>query len=161
MCSLPNLASGRINSRFGPRPLLLAGPLICAAGLIGLPFAEAAVVAGANASWLAVAMLSIGIGCGLVIPTITSIALESVPRASAGIAGGILNTSRQIGGVAGVAVFGAATASLAGYQGAFRIVAITGGAGMLCGWTLAMRFVRGRDVHAAEESPADELVLID
>jgi DHA2 family methylenomycin A resistance protein-like MFS transporter len=155
-----NLVAGRLNAAFGARPLLVVGPLICGAGFLALPWADRAVSNGSDAS-LAMVLLAIGAGCGLIIPTILSIALESVPREAAGTAGGVLNTSRQIGGVVGVAVFGAAVASGAGFYRAFQTVAVTAGAGTVVGWLLALRFVRRRTIKSTEPASADELILID
>ena len=43
-------------------------------------------------------MMPVGIGAGMAMPTATSLLLNSVPGELSGTAGGILNTSRQIGG---------------------------------------------------------------
>jgi len=40
------------------------------------------------------------------IPTMTNVTLSSVDPSRAGIASGVLNTARQVGGLLGVAVFG-------------------------------------------------------
>jgi DHA2 family methylenomycin A resistance protein-like MFS transporter len=41
-----------------------------------------------------------------IVPTMTNAMLSSVPPSHGGIASGVLNTARQVGGVVGVAVFG-------------------------------------------------------
>jgi DHA2 family methylenomycin A resistance protein-like MFS transporter len=47
-----------------------------------------------------------GFGIGLVVPSMTNAMLGSVDPANAGIASGVLNASRQLGGLIGVAVMG-------------------------------------------------------
>jgi DHA2 family methylenomycin A resistance protein-like MFS transporter len=42
----------------------------------------------------------------LIVPTITNVTLSSVDPSRAGIASGVLNTARQVGGMLGVAVCG-------------------------------------------------------
>jgi DHA2 family methylenomycin A resistance protein-like MFS transporter len=51
--------------------------------------------------------LLVGLGAALTIPTMTALLVDSVPAALVGTAGGVLNTSRQLGGALAVAVFGA------------------------------------------------------
>jgi DHA2 family methylenomycin A resistance protein-like MFS transporter len=51
-------------------------------------------------------MLLAGAGTALVVPTLTSALLAAVPSTQSGIASGLLNAARQIGGVIGVALFG-------------------------------------------------------
>jgi DHA2 family methylenomycin A resistance protein-like MFS transporter len=56
----------------------------------------------------AVVVLGMLVACGtaLMVPTMTSITLSSVDASRAGIASGVLNSARQVGGLLGVAVFG-------------------------------------------------------
>jgi DHA2 family methylenomycin A resistance protein-like MFS transporter len=55
---------------------------------------------------LIVPMLMAGSGIALTIPNMTNDPLSSVDGSRAGIASGVLNSARQIGGMLGVAVFG-------------------------------------------------------
>src|SRR5260370_6019395 len=48
-----------------------------------------------------------GIGIGLLLSPITSAVLAATPPARAGLASSMVNTSRQLGGVLGIAVLGA------------------------------------------------------
>ena len=97
-----NIAAGRLITRLGAKSLMVAGLSLAAVGyLLLLPLR-------ANGSyWLLVApMLMEASGIALVIPTITNVTLSSVEASRAGIASGVLNSARQIGGVFGVTVFG-------------------------------------------------------
>lgn len=51
-------------------------------------------------------LLLVGIGCSIAIPAVAAAAMSGVVPSQFGIASGVLNTSRQIGGVLGVAVLG-------------------------------------------------------
>ncbi|MED5374394.1 MAG: hypothetical protein VX899_25470 [Myxococcota bacterium] len=52
-------------------------------------------------------MVPVGLGGGTAMPSATALLLSWSPPHRAGIASGVLNTSRQVGGALGVAVFGA------------------------------------------------------
>ena len=54
------------------------------------------------------------------MPPLTAHLLDNVPAHRAGIAAGILNTARQIGGALAVAVFGALLAGHAGFLHGLR-----------------------------------------
>ncbi|WP_326719636.1 MFS transporter [Streptomyces sp. NBC_00243] len=65
-------------------------------------------VLDASTSWTALVpgLVLVGIGTGLVAPAIAGAALAAVPAERAGMAGGAVNTARQLGYALGVAVFG-------------------------------------------------------
>ena len=52
-------------------------------------------------------MVLVGLAGPLVMPPVTAVLLNSVPGHHSGVASGVFNTSRQIGGALAVAVFGA------------------------------------------------------
>jgi sugar phosphate permease len=62
------------------------------------------------------------------MPPLTAVLLNSVPARQAGLASGVFNTSRQVGGALAVAVFGALLAhranSLAGVRASLLIAAV-------------------------------------
>lgn len=97
-----NLAAGRLVGKVGARRLAVAGLLLAALGyLLFLPGLRAD-----SYPLLILPMLIAGGGIALTIPTITNASLAAVSGSQAGIASGLLNASRQIGGVVGVAIFG-------------------------------------------------------
>jgi sugar phosphate permease len=67
----------------------------------------AVVPSGAPVWALALLMVLVGLAGPLIIPPVTAVLLNSVPRHRAGTASGVFNTSRQVGGALAVAVFGA------------------------------------------------------
>jgi EmrB/QacA subfamily drug resistance transporter len=110
--------------------------------LIGLGMLSLALVVhpSAGALTLAPALVAVGVGIGLVLPNIVSIALAAVPEADMGKASGVLNTARQAGAVVGVtvgiAVFQAAggagaSATTDGIRAALLVAAASAGAGTL------------------------------
>lgn len=97
-----NIVAGRLASRISARALAAAGMLISAVGYLAMIPALAA-----QSHWvLALPMLLAGSGVALTIPTITHAMLTAANSAQSGIASGLLNAARQIGGVTGVALFG-------------------------------------------------------
>ncbi|MDQ3878381.1 MAG: MFS transporter, partial [Actinomycetota bacterium] len=94
--------SARIAERVGVRALVGCGLAAMAAGLLSIALFPSA------STWLiAISMLCVGLGGPTVSPPTTTVLLSSVPSSRSGIASGVYNTSRQIGGALAVAVFGA------------------------------------------------------
>ena len=80
--------------------------------LIGVGgLAQAVLDAGSGWTALTPGLVIAGIGVGLVTPALSQAALASVPPHRAGMAGGALNTFRQLGYALGVALFGTIAAS--------------------------------------------------
>jgi predicted MFS family arabinose efflux permease len=93
--------ASRAVTRFGPRPLLLAGTASAALGLAWL--GQITPSSSFSADLLGPFLLS-GIGMGLSITPVAVAATAGVSREEAGLASGLLNTSRQIGISVGLAV---------------------------------------------------------
>ncbi|CAM5392639.1 MFS transporter [Streptomyces fumanus] len=75
--------------------------------LIGVgQFCMASLDASSTASALVPGLLLVGVGTGLAAPGIAGAALAAVPPERAGMAGGAVNTFRQLGYALGIAVFG-------------------------------------------------------
>src|SRR5215207_597027 len=119
-------AATRLTSRIGPGPVLAAGMGSIAAGM--LLFARIAPDGGYLSDVLGPALLcSAGIGFSFVPVTIA--ATNGVARTEAGLASGLVNTSRQMGGSVGLALLATvATQRTAGLAGdAPRLEALTEG----------------------------------
>jgi len=96
-----SLASGRLTARLGPRPPMLAGLTLAAAG--------AAVLAttGAGTPLAIIVGGSVLIGLvALAMPAMTAVVVGAAGPEHAGVASGILNAARQSGGALGVALLG-------------------------------------------------------
>ncbi|WOX13743.1 MFS transporter [Streptomyces sp. N50] len=86
-----------------PARLTVGGGLL----LIGTGcFCQAVLGAGSDWTALVPGLVLVGIGTGLVAPGIAGAALAAVPAERAGMAGGAVNTVRQLGYALGVAVSG-------------------------------------------------------
>jgi EmrB/QacA subfamily drug resistance transporter len=149
----------RIVARFGPRRTITAGMSIGAVGMILLT--DVAPGGSYASSVLAGAVLSaVGMGLSLVPSTIVS--MQGVPRQQSGLASGLLNTSRLVGGALGLAVLstiaashtraevgvGAARALTDGFGLAFWIAAVF----LITGAIVALLFLR-RPEAAVESAP--------
>lgn len=101
----------KLAARLGAGPVVTAGLVVMAAGLIIL----AAVPLSIPVWAIAVLMVLVGLAAPLTMPPTTAVLLDSVDAHQAGTASGIFNTSRQVGGALAVAVFGALLAQPGGY----------------------------------------------
>jgi predicted MFS family arabinose efflux permease len=96
--------SGRHMHRFAARVPIGGGLLFIAAGSLML---WATVGAGSGQSALFAGLAVIGVGVGLAAPVLVAAAVEAVPPHQAGMAGGAVNTFRQLGMTFGIALLGA------------------------------------------------------
>lgn len=98
---------GRLLHGVQPRLTIGVGLALIGVGTLGQA------VLGAGSSWptLLPGLLVAGVGTGLVTPALAGAALASVPPERAGMAGGAVNTFRQLGYAFGVAVFGTVVTS--------------------------------------------------
>jgi MFS transporter, DHA2 family, methylenomycin A resistance protein len=112
-----NPFTARLAERFGARTLIAGGLLSMTAGLvvIGLLPATAPVVL------LSALMILIGLAGPLVMPPVMALLLHAVPDRRAGVASGVFNTSRQVGGALAIAVFGTLVANRATFLPGLRV----------------------------------------
>ncbi|MDN3021599.1 MFS transporter [Streptomyces sp. S.PB5] len=99
---IANLLCGPLVKRHGARTVLITGNTLAAVGYL----ATVPVVDSGAYAQMAVQFVIAGFGLGLVVPSMTNAMLGSVDPVNAGIASGVLNASRQLGGLIGVAVMG-------------------------------------------------------
>jgi EmrB/QacA subfamily drug resistance transporter len=163
-----------IVGRFGVRPTLTAGLLLSAisvAWLTQLP------VDGHYFWNLFPAFVLGGAGMGLSFVPVTIASLTGVERSDAGVASGLINTSRQIGGAIGIAAISAVAASSTSNYVHAHSVAATSGAALdhgfqtalyaltgllLIGALIAVTFVRSAAGPSTQAVPVDgELVALD
>jgi EmrB/QacA subfamily drug resistance transporter len=125
--------SSRLTSRRGAKPLLVTGMTLQAIGLLLFTGVSA------HGSYLADVLapsLFVAAGIGIAFVPVTIAAVAGVQPAEAGLASGLVNTSRQMGGALGLAVLATvatartdalgghgAAALTAGYDRAFGIAA--------------------------------------
>jgi MFS family permease len=99
----------RLALRFGPRPVMLTGLALIAAGLA--LFAVAPAGGGAYLPHVLPVALLVGAGSGLCFPALMTLAMSGATAQDAGLASGLVNTTGQIGGAVGLAVLATVSAS--------------------------------------------------
>ncbi|MGZ4303071.1 MAG: MFS transporter [Gaiellaceae bacterium] len=163
--------AGKLTDLIGPRWPIVAGMILLAAGL----FEFSRLGLGAGFLDLLPGMLVGGLGMGLAMGPMTTAALSTVSLDEAGVASGVVTTSRQVGGALGVAVMGAIVATAAtvpptdpryplqfvdGFRHALEAGAVIALAGALLSAVLIRRGTaragqRGRNEGLSEPRPAD------
>ncbi len=118
------LATRPLLGRRSADSALVLGFAISAVGV----FALAGLGVGSSWARLLPGLVILGIGSGVVNASLGRLALESVPRERAGMGSGANNTSRYLGGAAGVALV---VALATGHGG-------TGASSLLAGWNTAV-----------------------
>ncbi len=93
--------AARLTMRFGGKPVLLAGLVLVAAALV--MFRRAPIDAGYAQDLLPV-MVLLGVGAGLVFPSLMTLAMSAATPEDSGLASGLVNTTQQVGGALGLAV---------------------------------------------------------
>jgi sugar phosphate permease len=157
--------SSRLVSHVGPRRLIVIGGLLSAVALWWFSRLPAS---GNYAEHLLVPMLLVCFGMGMSMVPLTVAATSGVDRSEAGLASGLLNTTRQVGGALGLAALStiaadrsngllahhvaAASAATSGYDRAFVVCGFIALAGALLALTLPSR---ASHVAAVEQSAAE------
>lgn len=95
----------------GPKPFLVLGPVLTAAGLLWLSFITAG---GSYATHVLPGLALTGIGMGMVFLPLQNVALRGVSPQDAGVAGALSTASMQIGGSVGLAVWTTVAAGATG-----------------------------------------------
>ncbi|MEX6676852.1 DHA2 family efflux MFS transporter permease subunit [Pseudomonas sp. W2Oct36] len=135
-----NQLAARWLPKLGERRLLALGLAIALLGVVSLlPF-----VGGAPYADIALQMFIIGFGISLTVPTLTATAVNHVSGDKSGVASALVNASRQVGGLVGVAVFSlminVADASQFGH-GFAQVIALSSLL-LATGWVLTLLLLR-------------------
>jgi EmrB/QacA subfamily drug resistance transporter len=162
-------ASARLNLRFGARATLLPGLGLIVAGL-GL-FARAP-VDGSYAVDVLPAVTLLGVGAGLVFPSLMTLAMSGATAGDSGLASGLINASTQVGGALGLAVLATfassrtatlvdggertAAALTGGYHLAFVVAAGLVASAIVVGLAVLRPTVAAEHVHAPAEASYSE-----
>jgi EmrB/QacA subfamily drug resistance transporter len=96
--------AGRWVGRIGPRVPVAVG---CLAAGLGVLCTDWAMSGSISFALLAVTLVLAGLGFGIAVVPVTSVALSVVPPERSGMAASATTTSREVGSVLGVAVLGA------------------------------------------------------
>ncbi|MEV6924407.1 MFS transporter [Dactylosporangium sp. NPDC051485] len=147
---------GRLLQRVAPRWSIGIGMLLLAAGA----FLQARLTPASGGTALIPGLIVAGLGVAAVLPTMASAALAAVPHERSGMAGGAVNTFRQLGFALGVAIFGALFADrLSAHHpptDAINHVTAVAGWVALAGGVLVLLLVRtGRPAWEAPAKPSE------
>jgi EmrB/QacA subfamily drug resistance transporter len=154
--------ASRLTARRGPKPLLVFGMSLMAIGLLWFSRVSPG---GSYLSDVIAPSLLVAAGLGSAFVPVTIAAMAGVAPAEAGLASGLVNTSRQMGGALGLAILATvatartdsfaghgAAALTAGYQRAFEI-----GAGFAVAGLLVALFVLRTERAVTAREPAAAL----
>ena len=96
-----SLLAGRLTDRLGPRPVALAGALLCLVGLLVLDRSGLSTPGDVR-----IPLVLLGAGLGLSSPAAQSASLSAVAPGQSGMAAGVASTMRYLGAVIGIALLG-------------------------------------------------------
>jgi DHA2 family methylenomycin A resistance protein-like MFS transporter len=88
----------------------------------------------------------LGFGLSLVLPSMAVIVTSHTPKTQAGIASGILNVSRQVGGFLGVAILGDFVSSQQMFIAGMHIAFVVAGGVLVLGFTSVWFFASEHEV---------------
>jgi EmrB/QacA subfamily drug resistance transporter len=158
--------SAKLFARVGTRPVIVAGALFAATGIFLLSRIP---VGGSYVTDLLPGLVIMSFGLGAIFVGVTTAANAGVPADKAGLAAALLNSSQQLGGALGLAIFTAIatsrtqhqltthhaplTASTDGFQRALLVAAIFLVAAAVIG--LRATNSRGEPAPAVADVPAD------
>jgi EmrB/QacA subfamily drug resistance transporter len=160
----------RLVARFGLRRVLGAGMLIATAGLT---YFTGVRPGGSYLAQILPGAIPAGLGMGLALVSGTVAAVQGVPQEQSGLASGLLNTSRLVGGALGLAILSTiAAGQVHGVAGpldvtnGFSLAFWVGGGFTLAGAVVAFTALRPRPAaalsvaHAAPERNGGEPDLL-
>jgi DHA2 family methylenomycin A resistance protein-like MFS transporter len=149
-----SILAGRLTAKVGPRWLMVVGSAIASLGSLVL------LLVGEETSYLLILanLLIVGIGGGLVQPSSVAALLSSVPAERTGVASAVVNASRQVGGVLGVALLGSLVAGEAFVSGLHLAGYICGGA-FLVGALLSFSYLNKPGKGSSERTQEDSDLL--
>ena len=138
LLTIMNIFAGKLGAKRGMCFPIAAGFIVAGIGFFWLSFAAREEVSYVT---LLFPLLAVGAGVPLILPPVTTVVLASVDRSRVGLASATLNTGRQVGAAAGVAVLGsllsAAPSLIAGFRWAMGIAGII----YVVGTVIAIRYI--------------------
>ena len=121
LIAISSYISGKFVSVIGVKMPLIIGLSIGALGFLGLLIVQAK---SPSYYWLILPLAAMGFGISFCQPAATITAIYALPKDRAGLAAAIFTTSRQIGSLLGVAIFGSLIATTSHFVAGFHITLI-------------------------------------
>lgn len=103
LVALGSYLSGKAMNYLGEKKVMIVGLIIGSIGFVGLFFVTRYTL---DYIFFVIPLLMIGFGTAFTMPAATVSSIKSVATNETGLASGILNTTRQVGSLVGVALFG-------------------------------------------------------
>jgi EmrB/QacA subfamily drug resistance transporter len=129
-----SVLSGRLVKRTGPRVLLITGSLLAAAGILWMSQVSAG---DSYAGHVLVPSILTMFGIGMCFVPMAVLATEGVPMTDAGLASGLLNAGRQVGGAVGLAALVTVAATRTrSYAGSHRAATDSAAKALAAGYDL-------------------------
>ncbi len=100
--------AGRLNQKVGPRIPMTFGMGLTAVGMFGLTQIDEA----SRYARIWPLFTCLGAGIAMAMPALSGAAMSAVDPRKSGVASGVLNSSRQVGGAIGIAVMGSVVAAI-------------------------------------------------
>ncbi|MBR7965207.1 MFS transporter [Burkholderia cenocepacia] len=139
--ALVSFGSGAVAARVGARTAGAGGVALIGLGLaaIGIGAAGSTNPHAPMLAWAEAGLALTGTGLGLAVGSLAATAVGAVDAARAGTAASLMNVTRMIGAVFGVALLGALYDACGGGASGLRVAMLTGSALQLAGAALAWR----------------------
>jgi DHA2 family methylenomycin A resistance protein-like MFS transporter len=145
--------TGRLMASLGTKNVILIGLLLSASGCFGIVLVDTQT----SYVFLACLLFVLGGGLALFLPAMTEAAIAHAPKAQSGIASGMLNVSRQVGGVIGVAILGTLVGNLQTFLwGMHTAFVVCGGVlilGLVSAWVFMPEHARRHPKIDSVEKP--------
>lgn len=161
----------KILNRFGPRPLMIIGPLVSAAAL----FMLLGITPGGNYFIQVLpALIVLGVGLSMLFVPVQNLALLNVENHDAGVASAVVNSVFHIGGSIGLAVFtvfysstfagaiATGTPELAAFTDGYKAVFLAAAITMVAASVIGFSFIRGKkeDLNPAWDEAEPEAAIL-
>jgi DHA2 family methylenomycin A resistance protein-like MFS transporter len=131
---ISSFLAGRVTGRFGPRLPMVIGLAAGCAGFLSMTLTNAAT----GYLVLLPMLVAMGFGISFTMPAMTAAVIESAPRERSGIASAVLNASRQVGSVLGVALLGSFVGNRSMFIPGMHGALLLAGAAFLVGCILSL-----------------------
>jgi DHA2 family methylenomycin A resistance protein-like MFS transporter len=138
LLTIMNIFAGKLGAKRGMCFPIATGFIVAGIGFFWLSFATSET---ANYPTLLLPLLCVGAGVPLILPPVTTVVLASVDRSQVGLASATLNTGRQVGAAAGVAVLGSLLSAAPSFVAGFRWAMIISGVVYVVSTVIAIRYI--------------------
>lgn len=137
--AISSFLAGRMTGHVGPRLPMGIGLAVGCAGLLTMA------LVGATTPYLVICVMLIatGFGTSFTMPAMTTAVIASAPKERSGIAAAVLNASRQVGSVLGVALLGSLVSRHSTFVPGMHVASLIAGGAFLIGCILSLRYVQG------------------